>query len=147
VVIATQADMWDISSVLLLNGDSHVYRSDNPLSQTGACTGDATVCSHYNAWTAHPYYNVPNFHRIVVHGSTFPLEWLKLTIDPNANHKTTATTFGPFAWQRMTQLRRGLGNIRCGRLCAVVTGASRHLLRGSADANSTPASGGGHRVH
>jgi len=29
--------------------------------------------------------------------------WLKLTIDPNANYKTTATTFGPFAWQRMPQ--------------------------------------------
>jgi len=33
-----------------------------------------------------------------------PLEWLKLTIDPDAHRKTTATTFGPFAWQRMPQL-------------------------------------------
>ena len=30
----------------------------------------------------HPGYDVPNFHRIVVHGSTFPLEWLRLTMNP-----------------------------------------------------------------
>jgi hypothetical protein len=41
--------------------------------------------------------------RDVVRGSTLPLEWLKLTIDPNANYQVTATTFGPFAWQRMSQ--------------------------------------------
>ena len=135
VVIATQADMWDLDGktpahltnyepiiseiaslttafgrpVLLFNGDSHVYRSDNPLSPTAPCTGDidpatgVSVCAESTAWDVHPFYNVPNFHRIVVHGSTFPLEWLKLTIDPNANYKTTATTFGPFAWQRMPQ--------------------------------------------
>ena len=42
------------------------------------------VCA-YDAWNSHPSYDVPNFHRIVVHGSTFPLEWLKLTVDPSAN--------------------------------------------------------------
>jgi hypothetical protein len=65
-----------------------------------------SVCAHdpnNTAWSEHPFYNVPNFHRVVVHGSTLPLEWLKLTVDPDANYKTTATTFGPFAWQRMPQ--------------------------------------------
>ena len=47
----------------------------------------------------HPGYDVPNFHRIVVHGSTFPLEWLQLTIDPRANAANGANAFGPFAWQ------------------------------------------------
>ena len=121
VVIIGQADMWDTSDaaahqtnyepiikamadnakaygkpVLYLNGDSHVYRSDNPLEQgstcyteTGACTGDA--------WNQHPFYDVPNFHRIVVHGSTFPLEWLKLSIDPRAawENKPHADLVGP----------------------------------------------------
>jgi len=138
VVIATQADMWDLDGktpahltnyepiistiaslttafarpVLLFNGDSHLYRSDNPLSPTAPCTGETdpatgmSVCArdpNNSAWSEHPFYNVPNFHRVVVHGSTFPLEWLKLTIDPNANYKATATTFGPFGWQRMPQ--------------------------------------------
>ncbi len=42
-----------------------------------------------------------NFHRVVVHGSTLPLEWLKLTVTPGAHAPTTDTTFGPFSWQRM----------------------------------------------
>ncbi|GGW09236.1 hypothetical protein GCM10018980_22890 [Streptomyces capoamus] len=138
VVISTQADMWDLDGkskdhltnyepiisevaakstefkrpVLMLNGDSHLYRSDNPLSPTAACTGETDpatgsgICTHdpgNNAWIEHPYYNVPNFHRIVVHGSTTPLEWLRLTADPNANHPATGTTYGPFSWQRMPQ--------------------------------------------
>jgi hypothetical protein len=49
----------------------------------------------------HPFYNVPNFHRVVVHGSTFPLEYLRLTVDPRANHATTDTTFGPFSWEHV----------------------------------------------
>jgi hypothetical protein len=128
VVIFTQADMWDLDGktadhvanyepiiahiandttafakpVLLFNGDSHVYRSDNPLVQNAPCTGDADVCS-YDAWQSHPSYNVPHFHRVVVHGSTFPLEWLKLTVDPTANYDTTAQSFGPFSWTRMPQ--------------------------------------------
>jgi hypothetical protein len=116
VVIGAQADMWDpekgaahqsgyepivskIASdttafgnpVLMFNGDSHVYQSGNPLSPSDP---------NYNI---HPGYNVPNFHRVVVHGSTFPLEWLRLTIDPRANNPTTDTTFGPFSWERMIQ--------------------------------------------
>jgi hypothetical protein len=48
---------------------------------------------------------VPNFHRIVVHGSTFPLEWLKLAIDPRSawENIATPTSWGPFSWQRETQ--------------------------------------------
>jgi hypothetical protein len=116
VVIATQADMWDpekgaahqseyeplVSSVashtaslgkpvLMFNGDSHVYRSDNPLS--------ASDPLNY----MHPGYDVPNFHRVVVHGSTFPLEYLRLTIDPVQNHPNGASAFGPFSWERAIQ--------------------------------------------
>ncbi len=127
VVVSTQADMWDVDGktaahvanyepivaglashtasfgkpVLLLVGDSHVYRSDDPLRQDAPCTGDAGVCS-YNAWNSHPGYDVPNFHRIVVHGSTVPLEWLKLTVTPGAHNPTTDTSFGPFTWARIT---------------------------------------------
>jgi hypothetical protein len=128
VVITTQADMWDLDGkaaahvanyepvvsslakhttafgkpVLLLVGDSHVYRSDDPLSQGAPCTGDADVCA-YDAWNSHPSYDVANFHRIVVHGSTTPLEWLKLTVTPGAHSLTTATSFGPFTWSRITE--------------------------------------------
>jgi hypothetical protein len=127
VVVVTQADMWDLDGkdashlanyepivkslathssafgkpVLLLNGDSHVYRSDNPLKQGSACTGDDGVCS-YDAWNSHPGYSVPNFHRVVVHGSTVPLEYLRLKAGARAE-ATTATTFGPFSWQRVMQ--------------------------------------------
>jgi hypothetical protein len=128
VVVVTQADMWDLDGkptahlsnyepvvsslashttalgkpVLLFTGDSHTYRSDNPLAAAAPCTGDASVCA-YDAWNSHPQYNVPNFHRVVVHGSTFPLEWLKLTAAPGAHNPTTATSFGPFSWTRMPQ--------------------------------------------
>jgi hypothetical protein len=116
VVIVGQADMWDpekgpahqagyepfvqniaqhtiafAKPVLMLNGDSHVYRSDNPLS--------AIDPLNY----MHPGYNVPNFHRIVVHGSTFPLEWMRLTVDPRANAPQGSESFGPFSWQRVTE--------------------------------------------
>jgi hypothetical protein len=46
-------------------------------------------------------YNVPNFHRIVVHGSYFPLEYLRLTFDPRANYRESDTAFGPFTWDRV----------------------------------------------
>ena len=32
-----------------------------------------------------------------------PLEWLRLTVDSNANNKTTDATFGPFSWARTAQ--------------------------------------------
>ena len=133
VVIMLQADMWDLDGktashiaqykqfidriaantktfgkpVLLINGDSHVYRSDNPLKagspcvmetgqgvQTAACTDDA-YANQPNG------YDVANFHRIVVHGSTSPLEWLKLAVDPSANAANGASAFGPFSWTRV----------------------------------------------
>jgi hypothetical protein len=148
VVIIGQADMWDTADlpshqnlyepivkamadnttaygkpVLYLNGDSHVYRSDNPLQQNSSCYTESGACpaqvgpcmdvtavaptlpTNKDAWCQHPYYNVPNFHRIVVHGSTFPMEWLKLWIDPRAastNHPS-ATSWGPFSWEREIQ--------------------------------------------
>ena len=102
IVIQVQADMWDLDGnvpshianykpyidsiashtkvfnkpVLLFNGDSHVYRSDNPLVQNSPCVTEAGTCSN-DAYSSQPNgYNVPNFHRITVHGSTFPMEWL-----------------------------------------------------------------------
>lgn len=101
-----------------MNGDSHVYRSDNPLVAGAPCviepaSGAAAVaCSNSNMsagsnnpadpYLSQPYaYNVPNFHRVVVHGSSTPLEWLKLTIDPNVNAANGANAFGPFSWKRI----------------------------------------------
>jgi hypothetical protein len=114
VIIQAQADMWDPEKgaahqaryepfvqsiaghttqlgkpVLMLNGDSHVYLSDNPLSASDPLA------------YMHPGYDVPNFHRIVVHGSTMPLEWLKLEIDPKRNAPPGDNAFGPFSWQRI----------------------------------------------
>lgn len=116
VVLVLQADMWDpekgaahqagyepiVSAVarntrafrwpvLMLNGDSHVYLSDNPLA--------ASDPLNY----MHPGYDVQNFHRIVVHGSTVPLEWLRLTIDPHADDPAGDNAFGPFSWERVTE--------------------------------------------
>ena len=116
VVIGAQADMWDpekgpahqaayepfvqsIAShttalgrpVLMFNGDSHVYQSGNPLSPSDPL------------YYMHPGYDVPNFHRVVVHGSTLPLEWLKLTVDRSADAPNGDTAFGPFSWQREIQ--------------------------------------------
>jgi hypothetical protein len=115
VLIGAQADMWDPEKgaahqaayepfvrniadntlafggpVLMFNGDSHVYQSGNPLAP-----GDPN-------YSMHPGYDVPNFHRIVVHGSTLPLEWLRLTVSPGANGAGD-TAFGPFSWERMIQ--------------------------------------------
>jgi hypothetical protein len=144
VAIVLQADMWDVDGktaahltqykqfvdaiaaksaafgkpVLLLNGDSHFYRSDNPLVQGAPCVVEPSPGTTAVTCTASvmpvgnppdPYtnqpggYNVPNFHRVVVHGSAAPLEWLKLAVDPNYDPKAAATptSFGPFNWQRM----------------------------------------------
>ncbi|HEY9611914.1 metallophosphoesterase [Allocoleopsis sp.] len=125
IVIVTQADMWDsekgaahqakyeplvqsIAShtkafgkpVLMFNGDSHTYRSDNPLSPTASCTLEGSA-SCTSVASIHPGYDVSNFHRVVVHGSTFPLEWLKLTIDPKANYTASPNAFDPFTWERI----------------------------------------------
>jgi hypothetical protein len=118
IVILEQADMWDFDGkpashlteykpfvqhiadgalafknpVLLFNGDSHTYKSDNPLALTDP---QSTI---HNLGV-----DVPNFHRVVVHGSTTPLEWLRVTVDPEASNATTGTSFGPFSWERMIQ--------------------------------------------
>jgi hypothetical protein len=36
-----------------------------------------------------------------VHGSTTPLEWLKLSIDPSLNAANSDNAIGPFSWTRM----------------------------------------------
>jgi hypothetical protein len=122
VVIQAQADMWDPEKgaahqtefepfvakiaaltldfgkpVLMLNGDSHVYQSSNPLSAT-----DSAAFMHPADPTA-PRYDVPNFHRIVVHGSTIPLEYLRIRINPKANATNGADAFGPFSWTRVIE--------------------------------------------
>jgi hypothetical protein len=143
VVIQLQADMWNFDGttaphisqykqfidaiaantktfgkpVLLFNGDTHVYRSDNPLSPGASCVVEpssgatavpctsASVASTYG--NADPYlnqpggYNVTNFRRVTVHGSTNPLEWVKLTIDPAADAANGPEAFGPFSWKRI----------------------------------------------
>ena len=127
VVIQAQADMWDPEKgaahqaayepivkkiaddtsafrrpVLMFNGDSHVYRSDNPLSPAATCTWElADPCTSVAA--IHPGYDVANFHRVVLHGSTFPLEWLKLTVDPSLHAPDGDNAFGPFRWAREPQ--------------------------------------------
>lgn len=166
VLIQIQADMWDqdgankthlteykqfidkiatkttafAKPVLLINGDSHNYRSDNPLVPGAACVVEAPVagvvgaalvaakeavaCSdasvaivaatyHTDVYgsssaTTDPYtnqpggYNVPNFHRIVTHTNPAnPMEYLKLTINPNANAANGSSAFGPFSWARV----------------------------------------------
>jgi Calcineurin-like phosphoesterase len=116
--------------VLMFNGDSHFYRTDNPLKQGQACAiesitidttaktakakadGTTVACSSttvptFIAGDADPYknqphgYDVPNFRRLVVHGSTLPFEYIKLAIDPNANAANSTTGFGPFSWTRV----------------------------------------------
>jgi hypothetical protein len=134
VVIQIQADMWDLDGtdpkdqhignyrqyiddialnattfgkpVLLLNGDSHGYRSDNPLVKGASClteNGAAEVACSDDAYDTHANgYNVKNFHRIVVHGSTAPMEWVKLVVKPgDSNGRAGVDTFGPFNWTRM----------------------------------------------
>jgi Calcineurin-like phosphoesterase len=138
VVLFEQADMWDLDGkpashiaeyqqfidriaaralefgkpVLLINGDSHAYRSDNPLVDNAPCvieTGqpDTSVqaCSD-DAYDNQPHgFDVPNFHRLVVHGGTTfptqPLEYVRLTDNPRANAAASATAFGPFSWTRV----------------------------------------------
>ncbi|MBI3805632.1 MAG: metallophosphoesterase [Nitrospirae bacterium] len=114
VVIALQADMWDLAAVvpggdglngydefvqaladhavafgrpvLLLNGDSHIYGADQPLADPTSATG---LIHHTQA--------VPNLTRITVQGSTnTPNEWLRLAIDPSSPNA--------FTWQNVCYL-------------------------------------------
>jgi hypothetical protein len=103
VVIGIQADMWDPAivgdpnqydhftpivqrlaqdslawgrPVLLLNGDSHQFTDDHPLSASAPAVNKSIYGISQN---------VPNLHRITVNGSTTPChEWLKLHIDPRS---------------------------------------------------------------
>jgi hypothetical protein len=109
IVIGLQADMWDPAAiggdgldqytafvqkladlsvhfarpVLLINGDSHVFGSDQPLADPSSTTGNI-----------HHTQAVANLTRITVQGSTTaPAEWLRLTIDPNSAQV--------FSWQNV----------------------------------------------
>ena len=66
--------------VLLMEGDSHVFKVDNPLAAGDPVHGVTTP--------------VPNLTRMVVQGSTTaPLsEWVRLHVDPAATP--------PFSWMR-----------------------------------------------
>lgn len=149
MVILTQADLWDVDEapsglahvsgyrpyvdklaegartyglpVLLVVGDSHSYRSDNPLRPGAPCVLEvepasaAVACSDPrahallsarkspdDAYAVHPMKQpVNNFHRIVVHGETLPMEWLQLRVDPTANAPHGLDAFGPFSWKRV----------------------------------------------
>jgi len=60
--------------VLLINGDSHVFGTDQPLADPNSATG-----------VIHGAQAVPNLTRITVQGSTSaPSEWLRLTVDPRS---------------------------------------------------------------
>ena len=133
VVIQIQADMWDLDGtvpaalhidnyrqfidsialnatlfrkpVLLLNGDSHGFRSDNPLVKGAPCVTEAgagvVACSDDAYDTQANGYNVKNFHRLAVHGSVAPMEWLKLEVKPgDSDGRARANSFGPFSWKR-----------------------------------------------
>ena len=136
VVIVSQSDMWDLDgtgpslahianyepfiakvaaltkdfgkAVLMINGDSHHYRSGNPLLDNAPCVtetgvGTATAPCAEDDYDTHPYYpgGVPNFHRLVVHGSTFPLQYTRLTIDPSKNYPASDSSIGPLRWERV----------------------------------------------
>jgi hypothetical protein len=94
--------------VLLFNGDSHVYRSDSPMVNNAPCVTESEACTSgttlADAFDTHPNLaglNVPNFHRIVVHGSTFPLEYLRVSIAVRHPPVPSSTSFGPFSWERV----------------------------------------------
>ena len=101
LVLVQQADMWDLDG----QAPSHLSQYE-PIVQslaehteafgrpcwlsraTRTSTARTTRSSRvrraratrgvwsYDAWNSYPSYDVSNFHRIVVHGSTVPLEYL-----------------------------------------------------------------------
>lgn len=60
-----------------------------PIGGGGGSKGSGGETSCGSVVYAHPGNDVANFHRIVVDGSTFPLEWLKLTVNPEAFYPST----------------------------------------------------------
>jgi hypothetical protein len=136
VVVMEQADMWDTEknvasvltnyqpfvakiadqtrsfggTVLLINGDTHTYRSDDPLVDNAPCVSEipARCAPDHDAFDLQSLpgfagLGAAKFHRIVVHGSTSPMEWLKLTIDPSQNAPESDSAVGPFSWSRQIQ--------------------------------------------
>jgi hypothetical protein len=119
VVVALQADMWDTEKVskltnytpfvqqlaqrslafrrpvLVLNGDSHVFKADRPLvPSTGVAPTDG--CASTGACdlsVIHGTPAVPNLQRIVVEGSGEGQHWLKLTVKPEGRNV--------FSWQNV----------------------------------------------
>jgi hypothetical protein len=120
LVLALQADMWDPEAiaaggagldkytpfvaklaaltlkyqrpVLLLNGDTHLYETDQPLADPASKTA---VIHHTPA--------VTNSWRVVVQGSTnAPAEWLKLVIDTRRAQ--------PFSWSNVPYCADPLGS-------------------------------------
>ena len=105
VVLAFQADMWDVTAalngfddlvvqignramsfgkpVLLLEGDSHVFRVDNPYDPSSPLFGlhPATPAA-------------PNVTRLVVEGSAGRTEYVRLTVDPTRKDQL-------FSWERV----------------------------------------------
>ncbi|KNX36059.1 metallophosphoesterase [Luteipulveratus halotolerans] len=69
--------------VYLLNGDSHIYDSDNPLAP------GSKWLSFYGLTEG-----VTNFHRVTVDGSDNNKDWLKLTV-------TGASEPTPLSWERI----------------------------------------------
>lgn len=66
-----------------------------------ACANDSAATQVPNYPSPADYPSVSNFHRIIVHGSTLPQEWLNLTITPGTNAAAGPNAFGPFTWQRV----------------------------------------------
>jgi hypothetical protein len=113
LVIFEQADMWDLDGKtashianyepLMANIATNTLAFGKPVVGNGslrygishgevACTGNLGL---------HPqFYEVPNFHRVVVHGTTSPLEWLKLTVNADWHAPASSNGFGPFSWAR-----------------------------------------------
>lgn len=120
VVVALQADLWDPEAaavggagldkytpfvaklaeltlkfkrpVLLLNGDTHLYETDQPLADPTSATGKI-----------HNTPAVPNLWRVVVQGSTnAPAEWLRLSIDTRKAQ--------PFSWTNVPYCADPLGS-------------------------------------
>jgi len=104
VVLAFQADMWDPAEptldgfdklveqigtlsagfghpVLLLEGDSHVWRIDAPFTTGAVVTPTSTLFSSLHPVTP----AAPNVTRLVVDGSSSPTSYTRLTINPGRN--------------------------------------------------------------
>ena len=74
-------------TVLLINGDTHIFQDDRPLTNLDT----ATPIGNINVNVYGVQQKVPNLRRITVQGSTNrPGEWVRLTIDPRSSEIFTA---------------------------------------------------------